>query len=128
MLSLQFGLAEISSNSMALMEILCLLVWSFGIFVYYCDVGQMVTTQFDLFEIELRQCDWHLYPLQLKQMLVTFMVNSQNKTIIRGFARSMCTRESLMEVNKIVYGLEFDRQIISLFLYFRRLDQPSHIS
>lgn len=58
-----------------------------------------MTTQFDIFEIELRQCDWLFYPIELQRMLVIFIVNAQMPTIIRGFATASCTRESFMQVS-----------------------------
>lgn len=98
MLSFRDGLAEINSNPMAMMEILCLMLWSFAILFLSCELGEMVSTQFDMFEMELRQCDWLYYPIELRRMLVIFMLNAQMPTIIRGFAITSCTRECFMEV------------------------------
>lgn len=69
----------------------------------YCEVGEMVTTEFRRLNTEIHQCDWHRYPLQLKRMLVVFMTNAQMPTIIRGFANTACTREMLMQVMKMTY-------------------------
>lgn len=98
LLALQFALAEILSNPFQLMEILFMLLWSFGLLGFFCEFGEMVTNQFELFDVELWQCDWYFFPMKLQRMLVLIMTNTQKTTQIQGYANTLCSRSAFKEV------------------------------
>lgn len=60
----------------------------------------MINTQFDEFYEELCQCDWYALPIDIQQMLVTFMISTQRPAIIHGFANTECTRMTFKIVNR----------------------------
>lgn len=85
------------------MEILCMLLWSFGIVFSFCEVAQVCTDEFEHLNDELHQCSWYLYPIKLQRALVIVMSNAQMPMIIRGFANSSCTRESFRQVINLIF-------------------------
>lgn len=68
----------------------------------YCELGQMVNNQFEMFSDELDQCNWYTFALKMQQMLIIFTANAQQPTMIRGYGNVLCTRETLKKVKIIV--------------------------
>lgn len=77
-----------------------MLLWSFGLIGLFCEFGEMVTNQFDLFDYELWQREWHLLPMKLQRMLILIMANTQKTTQIQGYANTLCARTAFKEVKK----------------------------
>lgn len=69
------------------------MVWSFGIVAFYCEFGEMVTSQFSAYDDEIYRCDWYLLPNKLQQMHLIFMLNTQQPTVVQGYPNIWCTRE-----------------------------------
>lgn len=59
----------------------------------------MVAQQFDDLNEELCQRNWYLYPIDVQQMWLIFMVNFQQATYIRGYGNIQCSRDSFKVVN-----------------------------
>lgn len=62
---------------------LLLAFWAFGMILFYCEIGERVTTAFDEFERELCTCDWYSFPIDLQRTLLTVMMYSQKPAIIQ---------------------------------------------
>lgn len=73
--------------------------WTFALIFFFCELGEMVTNQFNQFSDVLGQSSWYLFPIELQRMLVTAIVNAQEPVIIRGFGNTMCTRDAFKLVN-----------------------------
>lgn len=58
----------------------------------------MVTNRFDLFDNELYQCDWYELPLEVQQLLVILMANTQKPATIRGYGNVVCSRKTFQKV------------------------------
>lgn len=69
-----------------------------------CELGETVTSQFELLNDELYQCDWYLFPVRMQQMFVTFMKCTQQTVLIRGYGNTLtqCTRETY---KKVIYKI-----------------------
>lgn len=67
--------------------------WSFAICAFFCEFGEMVARQFNLFDDEIYRCHWYLLPNKIQKMHLIFMVNTQQPTVIRGYANIWCNRE-----------------------------------
>lgn len=66
----------------------------------------MVNTQFEKFDVELYQCYWYTFPIDMQQMLMTFMTYTQRSTMIHGFSNTECTRTTFKRVKsnfKIIF-------------------------
>lgn len=74
--------------------------WSFAFIFFYCELGQAVTNQFNHFDDALCQCKWYLCAVDLQQMLLTFMSDTQQPMLLRGYANIVCARDSFKNVTK----------------------------
>lgn len=58
----------------------------------------MLSYQFRMFNEELWQRDWYLFPIELQRMLVIFMLDTEQSMIIRGYGNIKCTRDAFKGV------------------------------
>lgn len=65
------------------------------------EPGLLMTYHFDLFGIELNQCDWYSLPIKLQRMYLQFSTDTQNPIKISGYADISCERDTA----KLVVGL-----------------------
>lgn len=73
--------------------------WSFiGVF-FICEIGEQMTTSFELFNNDFRLCNWHLFPIELQRMFSLVLLDSQYPVIIRGFGNTLCTRFAFKTVD-----------------------------
>lgn len=72
--------------------------WSFGLILLICDFGEMVTIKFDSFDMDLWQCDWYLYSIEMQRIYKIFMSHTQLPTNIRGYGDIKCTRDTFQKV------------------------------
>lgn len=63
-----------------------------------CELGEMVTNQYELLDDELCQLDWYLFPIEMQRSLVIFMSFTQQPAMIRGFANVRCGRDTFKKV------------------------------
>lgn len=71
---------------------------SFGVVFFYCEYGEYVIMQFEIFDEEILHLNWYKFPVEMQQWLVTFMVATQSTPMICGFGNSACIRESFKKV------------------------------
>lgn len=83
---------------MEVMPPLTEMVWSFFMIAIYCEMSEKVIAAFDEFNDELVGCDWYLLPNELQQMYLTFILNTQQPKIIRGYGNILCTRDTFKKV------------------------------
>lgn len=89
------------SNPVEMIFTLILMCVSFFAIFSFCEFGEMINTQFEQFDVELCQCDWYSFSIDMQQMLVAFMTCTQQPAIIHGFANTECTRSTFKRVNRI---------------------------
>lgn len=63
-----------------------------------CELGEQLTAKFSLFNITMYQWNWYLYPADVQQMLVLVLADVQEPVIVRGFANTLCARDSFKKV------------------------------
>lgn len=80
-----------------------MLLWSLLIQIMVCEFNEWVSCKYELFNKALLQCDWYLFPIEMRRMYVLIMMNAQQPTLIQGFGNFPCTRETLTKV--IAYDL-----------------------
>lgn len=68
-----------------------------------CELGEMVTSQYESLNDELHQCDWYLFPVGMQRMLVIFMSYTQQPVLIRGYGNVRCVRVSFKNVRNNAY-------------------------
>lgn len=75
-----------------------LLITSFSAIFFFCEFGEMVSNQLNIFDVELSQCDWYTFPNDVQRLLLTFMSITQQSTGFRGYANTQCTRDAFKSV------------------------------
>lgn len=85
-------------------------IWSFTIIFIFCELGQMVTNQFDTFCEELCEIDWNLLPNSAQKMLLIFLGHAQSSTYIRSYGGILCTRDSFEKVIDSIYDGNFNER------------------
>lgn len=78
-----------------------LMSWSFVMIYSFCEMGQMVTTQHNVFEEELHQCSWYLFPMKLQRIHLIVLANAENAPTVSGFGNIECLRTSLKNVRNV---------------------------
>ena len=86
-------------GSMELMMTLIVLLLTFFYLFIYCELGEMVSKQFDLFNEKLDQCNWYAFPMKTQKILIIFITNAQQPTLFRGFGNILCTRDTFKKVS-----------------------------
>lgn len=75
-----------------------LMFWSFVMIFAFCEMGELVSNQFNEFEMTLGQCKWYLFSLNLQRMCIIVLANAGQPTTVHGFGNIVCTRESMKKV------------------------------
>lgn len=77
--------------------------WMFLAIFSVCELGEKVTYQFNLFNEELCNCDWFLFPKEMKRIYLIVFLGAQQPTVIQGYASTTCTRNTFKNV-KILFA------------------------
>lgn len=70
---------------------------------FYCEFSHMMCEEFERFCEEFYRCDWRLFPIEMQQMYLVFLLDAQQITILRGYGNILCTRDTFKEVNDSSY-------------------------
>lgn len=83
--------------------------WSFSIVFIYCDFGERVTSEFNQITEAVYQFDWYTFPMKIQQMMPNIIIATQEPVVVRGFANTMCTRESfkMVSINEFAASILF---------------------
>lgn len=112
---------------MALVVTVFVAVYAFGAVFVACELGQRITNAFDEIGDHLYQCDWHLFPIEIRRLTVILLCVLQQSILIQCFGSIFCTREVFKKVrvvSKILFGLFrhkcglFFQVVNSSFSYF----------
>lgn len=90
-------------NSLIVFRLVCLVFLSFVTLFCVCELGGMVSDLFAEFNDGLNQCDWYLFPLEVRPIFVMIITNSQQPVLVRGFANTMCVREYFKRVKQFCH-------------------------
>lgn len=86
------------SDPIELFIISLILFFSMVITLGSCESGEMIVNKFDAFNDAIGQCNWHLFPIEMQQMLIILMANVQQPKLICGFGNIQCSRETFKKV------------------------------
>lgn len=78
-----------------------LMIWSFVTIYAFCEMGETVTSQFNIIEESLNECNWYLFSLKLQRIHLIVLANAQHPTTVNGFGNLVCTRDSMKKVNNL---------------------------
>lgn len=94
-----------------------MIFWTSVLIFVFCEIGHLVTQQFEKFNAELNQCNWYLYSLEMQRILAIFMSNAHQSTYIRGIGNILCSRRKIKEVRK--FGFLLKLKLHSVLITFR---------
>lgn len=106
LISISFQKVEKNSNRIEIIITSLLAIWTFGFIFFICEPGERVKYHFEKFYDELCRSDWNLFPLDVQQIYLTFLLQTQRPIIIKSYGNISCTRETFAQV-KIV-GSKFN--------------------
>lgn len=84
---------------MILLVIVFIAGYAFGAVFLSCELGQRMNDAFGRIGIIICQCDWHLFPIEIKHMLLTILVILQQPVSMQYFGSVACNREVFKKVN-----------------------------
>lgn len=61
-------------------------------------MGQQMSEKFNLFNTTMYQWNWYYFPADVQKMLILVFADAQEPVIVRGFADTLCARESFKKV------------------------------
>lgn len=67
-------------------------------FIQVCELGERLTDKFSLFGITIYQWNWNYFPVEVQKMLIIVLADLHEPVIVRGFANTLCARESFKKV------------------------------
>lgn len=76
----------------------CEMFWTFAFVLIFCELGEMVSSQFVAFNGSLERCNWYLFPIDMQQLMITAITNAQQPIEIGAFGNIVCTRETFKKV------------------------------
>lgn len=74
-------------------------LYSLLLIFVFCEFGERVCSEFNVFNEELCRCDWYLFPLEMQKMLLIILSSTQQPASIQGYANTQCTRDAFKSVN-----------------------------
>lgn len=87
-------------NVLKLVQALSGVLGSLVLIFFLCELGNMVTNQYELLNDEMYQCDWYSFSIEMQQMFVTFMSFTQQPVLIHGYGNTLtqCRRDTFKKV------------------------------
>lgn len=120
--------ADDTENALDVMKICFSLFVCCSFLALFCEFGEMITEQFEMFNDELSQCKWYLFSTDVQQMFVILMAFAQKPMNICGCGKIKCTRESFKKVKQNVSIFERNFMVMHLLrISFRQLIVDFHI-
>lgn len=89
-------------NSTELTATFSSMVWIFLYVFVLCELGQRITNRFEQLDDSFGQCNWYLFPIEMKKMFVITTAISQQPIFIRGYGNVFCSCETLKRVSLIL--------------------------
>lgn len=77
---------------------------SYAYFVFFilfaaCELGERLGNIGIVFDNELVQSDWYLFPMDIQKMLPMMIINTQKPFVAKCFGSVACTRRQFKKVN-----------------------------
>lgn len=104
-----------SEQNSLLIEIgrtLMMVFWTTVCILAICELGEMIANQFESFNFDLCQSNWHLCSFKMRRFLMIFMLNAQQPTHIRTFGNQLCARSTFAMVR---FSFLFSEFFFSIF-------------
>lgn len=81
---------------------------AFGLVAFCCETGQRCSNKFDDVCDAIYKLNWHLYPIEVQQLLPITMLVAQQEVAVECFGSVLCLRESFKGVSiTLAYKYQF---------------------
>lgn len=105
---------SVKSDRNSLLIELCrtilMVFWTFVCLFVVCEIGEMLMAKFEMFNAELCQCNWYLYSIKMQRMLMIFISNTQQPTIIQTIGNRLCARITFTSVKFLFFYMKFNSE------------------
>jgi 7tm Odorant receptor len=71
----------------------------FVVLFIFCDLGESVTARFERFNDRLCRYKWYLLSIEMQQMYLIFVADTQQSVTLGSYGNIECTRETFKKVN-----------------------------
>lgn len=96
-------------NPIEFLQQILLMLISFVFVSLFCELGELISEQYEKVDLQLFECKWYRFPIQIQRELVIVIANVQQPVYIYGYGNVLCTRDTLKEVR--LYWVEILKQI-----------------
>lgn len=72
--------------------------YSFACIGAFCELGETLAEQFELFSDELQRCRWYRFTIKLQKKFLILSTNAMHPVLIQGFGNIRCTRDTFKNV------------------------------
>lgn len=69
-----------------------------------CEIGQRTGNAFDKIDFTIKQFDWYLFPIEIKQMLPMIIAVAHQPVSLECFGSITCTKEVFKNVGICIIG------------------------
>lgn len=74
-------------------------IWVFAFVFVVCEIGQRLTDAIYEIVFEFEQLNWYSFPIEIRRMLPTIMMNTQKPIIMGCFGIAAGNRDQFKKVN-----------------------------
>lgn len=110
-------------NSLVMINLFSLLVWSFAIIFSVCEFGEGLSGTFGEINYLYDQFAWYLFPNDVQHMLSTLMIFAQRPIELRVFGSVSCERITFKKVckftkrNALLKVIEYGFYVVGFFVH-----------
>lgn len=116
-----------ADNLLELVITLLQVIYSFGVLLLACELGQRVTITFDECTALIDNFDWYLFPIEIQRMLTIVINFAQQPLVVKCFGSAACDRETFKYVSiRTIYNGIRGSQNVKQNEIFVFLWPPSH--
>lgn len=76
-------------------------IYAFGIVFVVCELSERIITAFNEINDLTDQFDWYLFPIGIKKILPSIILNTQKSVTIDYFGSLSCSREGFKKVKNV---------------------------
>lgn len=80
-----------------------MLIWSIVFIFFACEIGEMLSNEFNTINDEFYRCRWYLLPAQMRRVFWMILANTQQPVVIEGYGNVSCMRETFKKVGAGVF-------------------------
>lgn len=74
------------------------MIWAFALNFTACELGQRVTSQYEVFACGLCACNWYFLAPEMQRVYLMFLLDAQMPIYILCYSGIECSRETFRKV------------------------------